>query len=235
MNNNWTNFTDADDQVDFDVIPKGTLAKVRITIKPGGFNSPENGWTGGYATQSNDTGSVYLDCEFIILEGQYARRKIWSLIGLYSPRSEKWAQMGRAFVKAILCSARGIRKDDTSTQAMQALSINSIADLDGLEFVAKVGIDKGDDHNEPRNIINIAVTPESKQYAAIMGNASATLNMPQLNTMQVNNPQIGYGQHHLTQAQQQVSPQANTPAQQHNNVPPQAMNQQNKGRPSWAN
>ena len=216
MNNNWTNFNDADDQVDFDIIPKGTLAKVRIAIKPGGYDNPDMGWTGGYATQSQDTGAIYLNCEFTVLEGEYARRKIWSLIGLHSPKSEKWTQMGRAFVKAMLCSARGIRKDDFSNHAMQALSINSIADLDGLEFLAKIGFDKGDKNNEPRNIINIAVTPENKQYAAIMGNVSFTT--PQQNAMPSPTQQAGYGQPHTS-------------------VPPQVMNPQNtttsNNRPSW--
>ncbi|WP_216825204.1 hypothetical protein [Agarilytica rhodophyticola] len=212
MNNDWTNFNDADDQVDFDIIPKGTLAKVRIAIKPGGYDNPDMGWTGGYATQSQDTGAIYLNCEFTVLEGEYARRKIWSLIGLHSPKSDKWTQMGRAFVKAMLCSARGIRKDDFSNHAMQALSINSIADLDGLEFLAKIGVDKGDKNNEPRNIIAIAVTPENKQYAAIMGNVSFTA--PQPSPTQ----QVGYGQSHTS-------------------VPPQVMNPQNtttsNSRPSW--
>ena len=226
MNTNWTNFNDADDQVDFDIIPKGTLAKVRMTIKPGGYNNPEQGWIGGYATQSQDTGSIYLDCEFIILEGEYARRKIWSVIGLQSAKGEKWGHMGRAFVKAMLCSARGIRKDDHSMHANQALSITSIADLDGLEFVAKIGLDKGDKNNEPRNIINIAVTPENKQYAAIMGNVTPT--MSQHNAMPSPTQQAGYGQplQKATQVQQQPS------------VTPQVMNQQNtatsNGRPPWA-
>ena len=66
----WKDFNTAEDQSD--VIPKGTLVKVRMTIKPGGYSSPE--WEGGYASQNNDTGSVYLNCEFVVLEGQYARR-----------------------------------------------------------------------------------------------------------------------------------------------------------------
>ncbi|WP_086930591.1 hypothetical protein [Agarilytica rhodophyticola] len=238
MNNNWTNFNDADDQVDFDIIPKGTLAKVRMTIKPGGYNNPDMGWTGDYATQSEDTGAVYLNCEFIILEGEYARRKIWSLVGLHSRKGEKWSQMGRAFVKAILCSARGIKKDDFSNHAMQALSITGLADLDGLEFVAKIGIDKGDENNEPRNIIHVAVTPENKHYASIMGNVPVTFSMPQHNTMPVNTSHVGYGQQQTLQEQQHVSSYTNALPQHHTTVPPQVMSQQktttSTGRPPWA-
>lgn len=84
-------FSSAEDQQTFDIIPKGTIARVRMTIKPGGHNDPSEGWTGGYATQGN-TGAVYLNCEFVILEGQFARRKVWSLIGLHSPKGPDYAQ-----------------------------------------------------------------------------------------------------------------------------------------------
>ena len=69
----WNDFNNADDQNGFDIIPKGTLAKVHMTIKPGGFDDASQGWTGGWATQNNTTGSVYLACEFVITEGKYAR------------------------------------------------------------------------------------------------------------------------------------------------------------------
>ena len=77
----WNDFNDA--QTNTNLIPKGTLAKVRLTIRPGGFDDPSQGWTGGYATRGS-TGAVYLNGEFTVLEGQYARRKIFTLIGLYS-------------------------------------------------------------------------------------------------------------------------------------------------------
>ena len=41
----WNDFNSADDQSGFDVIPKGTLAKVRMTIKPGGHDDASQGWT----------------------------------------------------------------------------------------------------------------------------------------------------------------------------------------------
>jgi hypothetical protein len=53
----WNDFNDAEQQQTFDLIPKGTVAKVRMTIKPGGYDDPNQGWTGGYATQSFETGS----------------------------------------------------------------------------------------------------------------------------------------------------------------------------------
>jgi len=67
----WNDFNDAEQQQSFDLIPKGTVAPVRMTIKPGGHDDAAQGWTGGYATQSFDTGSIFLACEFVILDGEY--------------------------------------------------------------------------------------------------------------------------------------------------------------------
>ncbi len=48
--NTWQDFNDAEAQQGaFDLIPKGTLVRVRMTIKPGGYDDPTQGWTGGYA------------------------------------------------------------------------------------------------------------------------------------------------------------------------------------------
>ena len=110
----WNDFNDAEQQQTFDLIPKGTVAKVRMTIKPGGYDDASQGWGGGYATQSFDTGSIYLSCEFVILEGEFARRKMWSNVGLHSAKGPAWGNMGRTFVRAALTSARNIRPQDHS-------------------------------------------------------------------------------------------------------------------------
>ena len=161
----WDDFNDA--KTTTNVIPKGTIAKVRLSIRPGGFDDASQGWTGGYATRSS-TGAVYLNGEFTVLEGPYARRKIFSLIGLYSSKGPDWGNMGRALVRGMLNSSRGISDKDVSSQAQAARRIRGIADLDGIEFVAK--IDVGTDTNgEPKNEIRAAVTPDHKEYAALMG------------------------------------------------------------------
>ena len=43
INNTWTDFNDAEVQQDFDLIPRGTIAKVNLTLKPGGYNEPPYG------------------------------------------------------------------------------------------------------------------------------------------------------------------------------------------------
>ena len=166
----WKDFGNAEDQQTFDIIPKGTIARVRMTIKPGGYDDPAQGWTGGYATQG-DTGAIYLNCEFVVLEGQYARRKVWSLIGLHSPKGPTYANMGRSFVKGILNSARGFSAKDESPQAQAARRIDGLRDLDGIEFVARIDVEKNQ-NGEDKNVIKTAVTKDQKGAEKVGGGAT---------------------------------------------------------------
>ena len=169
----WNDFNNADDQQSFDPIPKGTLAKVWMTIRPGGHDNPAEGWTGGYATRNDKTGSVYLNCEFVVMEGPYARRKVWTLIGLFSAKGPEWGNMGRAFIKGILNSARGVHPDDDNPQAQNARRIGGLADLDGIEFVAKIDWEK-DAKGGDKNVVKQAIAPDHREYAALMGAAQAS-------------------------------------------------------------
>ena len=162
----WNDYNSA--QSNSNVIPKGTLAKVRLTIRPGGFDDPAQGWTGGYATQSFETGSVYLAAEFVVLEGEYARRKLWSNIGLHSPKGPAWGQMGRSFVRAILNSARNVHPQDNGPQAAAARRIQGFHELDGIEFLARIDIEK-DGRGDLKNVIKSAVEPDHPDYARLMG------------------------------------------------------------------
>ena len=176
----WNDFNDA--KQTSNIIPKGTLAKVRMTIRPGGHDDPSQGWTGGYATRGT-TGSVYLNIEYTVLEGPFARRKVFGMIGLYSAKGPDWANMGRGLVRSMLNSARGISDKDNSPQAQAARRISGFGDLDGLEFVAR--IDVGTDSNgDDKNDIRAAVTPDHREYAALMGSVAAapTAASPQFST-----------------------------------------------------
>ena len=161
-------FNSAAEQSSYDLIPKGTVVRVRMTIKPGGYDDPSQGWTGGYATRSATTGSVYLNCEFVVLDGPFVRRKMWSLIGLYSAKGAEWTNMGRTFIKAILNSARGISPTDNSPAAQNARRISGFSDLEGIEFVGKVDWEK-DQNGQDKCVIKSAVTPEHKEYAVHIG------------------------------------------------------------------
>ncbi len=164
----WNDFNNTESQQSFDLIPNNTIAKVRMSIKPGGYDDANQGWVGGYATKNDATGSIYLACEFVVLEGEYARRKVWSLIGLHSNKGVEWGNIGRSFIKAILNSARGFSENDNSPQAQNSRRISGLADLDGIEFVAKITTKK-DQNEDLRNEIRFAIAPDHKDYKSIMG------------------------------------------------------------------
>jgi hypothetical protein len=187
INTNPLNFNTAEPQQAFDTIPAGTVAKVRLTIKRGGYNNPAQGWTDDCATRNHKTGAVYLNCAFVILEGEYAKRKVWSLIGLQSPKGPEWGNIGRSFMRAILTSARGFAEEDTSPQALAARDIKSLAELDGLEFFARIDVEKNKEQGTEKNIIKVALSKGHKDYpgsvasevqAALSRNAPTTTAHP---------------------------------------------------------
>lgn len=161
-------YNDAAEQTSFDLIPKGTPARIRLTLKPGGYDDPAQGWTGGWATYAQDTGSIYLACEGVVMEGPYARRKLWWNVGLHSPKGPTWQAMGRTFVRAALNSARHVHPGDNSPQAAAARRIGGFADLDGLEFAVRIDIEKDAKGND-RNTVKAVIEPDHKDYAALMG------------------------------------------------------------------
>ena len=169
---NWNDFNDAEAQHGaFDLIPKGTIVPLRMTIKPGGHDDHSQGWTGGYATESFETGAVYLACEFVVTGGPFAKRKMWSNVGLHSKKGPTWGQMGRSFIRAALNSSRNVHPQDNTPQAAAARRINSFAELDGIEFIARVDVEK-DAKGEDRNVVKIAIEPDHKDYAALMGGSA---------------------------------------------------------------
>ena len=107
-------FNGADSQdAAFDLIPANTLVKLCLTIRPGGAG-PE-----GWLTQSKTSSALYLNTEAVVLEGPYARRRIYTRIGFRGkdaggPGEDSYANRGRALIRGILESARGIRAADQS-------------------------------------------------------------------------------------------------------------------------
>ena len=167
----WTNFNNAEDQMSYELIPHKTIAKVRLLLKKGNHTTKE--WPDGYATLSKAGSSVYLACEFVILSSEYENRKIWSNIGLHSDNSEKYGEIGRSMIKAILNSARGLHAKDKSLEAEKQRQINSFADLDNLQVVAEITInDQGD---TPRNEIKTIITPDHARYSEFMDESSSKL------------------------------------------------------------
>ena len=93
---------------------------------------------------------------------------MWSNIGLHSKKGPAWGQMGRSMIRAILNSARNVHPQDNSPAAANARRIAGFQDLDGIEFLARIDVEK-DAKGEDRNVVKLAVEPDHKDYAALMG------------------------------------------------------------------
>ena len=164
----WNNFNDAEEQMSYELIPHKTIAKVRLLIKKGNHVTEE--FTDGWATLSKAGTSIYLACEFVVLNGEFEHRKVWGNIGLHSNNSPKFADIGRSMIKAILNSAHGLHPADKSPEAEKMRTIKSFADLHGLACLAEITInDKGD---QPRNEIKTFITPADPIYNDFMDERS---------------------------------------------------------------
>jgi hypothetical protein len=156
-------FNDAPPQRSFDVIPAGTVAELHVKVRPG--NAGEDGWL----RRSKDGNSEALDLECTVVRGRYAKRKLWCLLTV-SGTTEGHAQaaeISRSRLRAILESARGIRPDDISDAAKQARRVGSYAELDGLRFIGRIGIEPARDNYPEKNTLLAAVTPDQQDWRRV--------------------------------------------------------------------
>jgi hypothetical protein len=158
-------FNTAQEQREGGLIPDGTIAVVHMTIRPG--NAGEGGWL----KRSKTGESQALDCEFTIVEGQFAKRKFWSLFTVEGTTEghAKAGEISASRLRGILESARGIRPDDESETAKAARKVNSWGDFDGIRFIAKIGIEhaKKDSGFKDKNTLDAAVTPDRKAWTKV--------------------------------------------------------------------
>jgi hypothetical protein len=171
------------------VIPDGTFAKVKMTIRPGGETVPEFSApidaTLFRASTSSDVSM--LDCEFIVMFGPHSRRKFQQNFTVAGGQvDEKGVSKGWnitfGLLRAMLDSAIGLDPKDDSENAKRKRRLRGISDFDQIEFVAKIGVEPGKlvDENAPekgrypdRNRIAHVVTPADEEWRIVMGGGEA--------------------------------------------------------------
>jgi hypothetical protein len=153
-------FNNAGEQRSLDVIPADTICTLQLTIRRGGAG--DDGWL----KRAADGASEGLDCECTVVDGKYAKRKLWQLYTLHgtTPGHAEAGEISRNTLRAILESARGIRPDDKSEAAQNARKVSSWADFDGLRFVARLGVRPPRDGYQAKNTILAVITPERQAW-----------------------------------------------------------------------
>jgi hypothetical protein len=152
-------FNNAGEQRTFDVIPHDTIADLQLRIRPG------NAGDGGLMKRSKNGEAEGLDVELTVLEGPYAKRKFWSYM-ITSGTTDGHAtaaDITMRKLRAILESARGIKPTDVS-EAAKAKRVAEYADLDGIRFVAKIGVEPASEQYKAKNTLAEVITPDRKEW-----------------------------------------------------------------------
>lgn len=170
--NQGMDFNDAGQQQAGELIPAGTIAKVVATLRPG------RAGPGGWATKSNSTDAEYLNFEFTVIEGPFANRKFWQNMTISGGKVDERGQskawgITKAALRAMLDSAFGLDPDDDSPAARQKRITQDFGSFNGLQFIAKIGIEKGKDNYPDKNKLALVLTRKNQEYAAVMFAAQA--------------------------------------------------------------
>lgn len=165
-------FNDAGQQQVGELIPANTIAKVVATIRPG------HAGQGGWLTRSNTSDVEYLNFEFAVIEGPYAKRKFWQNMTVSGGKVDERGQskawgITKAALRAMLDSAFGLDPDDDSPATRQKRVTQDWGAFNGLQFIAKIGIEKGKDNYPDKNKLAFVMTRKNPEYAAAMFGAQA--------------------------------------------------------------
>jgi hypothetical protein len=156
-----------------ELIPDGTFAKIKMTIRPGGLNGSTAIDTGVLkASQSSD--AKMLDCEFTVVEGQYARRKFWQNFTVAGGKLDEKGQskgwnISKSTFRAMVDSALGLDAKDESPATKQKRVIQGLKQLDGIVFAARIMVEPASSaqYKDQNKLANV-VLPGDPQYAATM-------------------------------------------------------------------
>jgi len=156
---NAVSFHDAPAPTNFgDLIPVGALAFAILHIRPHNLDQGMIEVIGKTLDEQGRPKSHYLDCELTIMGGPWDKRKIFTKIGVFG--SEKYVNMGRSAIRAILEVGRGANQ-----QNMPAYGITQDAqgrvnwmELDSLQVAIKVKVEKSEGYAD-KNEVGVYLSP----------------------------------------------------------------------------
>jgi hypothetical protein len=137
------------------LIPAGTVARAGFLIRPGGAGD-------GGLFKTSRSGDLMLDVEWTILEGPFAKRKVWD--NMMVTGSEKAVAVTKKTLRALVEGHYGIRPDDMSENAKAARRVN-LANLSGFVGCISIGIESQEGY-EPKNRVKFLLTPGEDKFLA---------------------------------------------------------------------
>jgi hypothetical protein len=160
-------YSDAPPPREFDLIPN-TLATCCLHIQCGGAGED------GVLKPSRDGRCEMLSLEFVVVDGEFAKRKFWENWIVEGVDHAKAIEISHSRIKAVLDSALGLDPKDVSPQA-RAARTKSYKELEGLTFIGKIGIEKGTPKNDgsgeswpDKNILAAIITPDRREWHSVV-------------------------------------------------------------------
>jgi hypothetical protein len=161
------------------VIPDGTFVKVKGHLKPGGNNLVgADKMDEGLFKQSATSDAAMLQWDFVILHGPYVRKHVFQNTvvaggSVDEKGNSKAGNISKAMFRAMIDSALGLDPKDMSEPTKAKRVLRGFWDLDGIEFVARIGVEKGGERpgggNYPdRNTISRVVVPNDPEWQPVM-------------------------------------------------------------------
>jgi len=161
---NFNNAAPQKEMGDFSIIPNNSFVKVRLSIdEPKSEKADPNDKFLSVSAKNNK----YITFTARVTQGKFIdnemRYQMYTVDG-----SEKATNISVSFLRAVLESARGIDPNDTSPNAVSARQVKGWGDFEGIEFIAKVGIEPPK-NGKIYNKIKKAVTLDMPEYATVKG------------------------------------------------------------------
>ena len=166
---------DAEPQKTGELIPDGSFAKVTMIIRPGGIDGQaEIDQCLLKAPKDPTSDARMLDCEFTVLEGPLARRKFWQLFTVQGGKVDEngvsiaW-KISKSTFRAMIDSALGLDPQDMTEAAKQKRILRGLADLNHINFVAKIKVEPSEDGRYgDQNRLDRVVLPTEKEWKLVM-------------------------------------------------------------------
>lgn len=162
-----------------ELIPDGTFARIRLTIRPGGANG-STPMDAGLLKASQSSDAKMLDCEFTVVDGPFARRKFWQNFTVAGGKLDEKGQskgwnISKATFRAMVDSALGLDPRDESAAAKQKRVIGGLKQLEGITFAARIMIEPASsaEYKAANKLANV-VLPSEPQYPVIMRGETVT-------------------------------------------------------------